>query len=99
MRQRNSESGAPSEGGSGVYTPVMSSDNFVGDGKAKACTSGFVGRKRHEKRLERLGRHTAAVVGDSDNDLIQVFPDGEGDTAIFSGGFEGIFEQIQKCLF
>ena len=30
-------------------TPVVSSDDLVGDGKAKARASGFVGRERHER--------------------------------------------------
>lgn len=71
--------------------PVMASPSPV--------PAGFAGGEGGKNRRERLGRPYRAVVGDADNQLIQIFSGGERHAAAFIRRFKGIFQKIQKGLF
>ena len=90
----------PAVGSRGDFNhSIMGLNNLPGNGKSKPCTAVFSGGEGGKNRRERLGRHTAAVVGDADNQLIQIFSGGERHAAAFIRRFKSIFQKIQKGLF
>ena len=98
MRQGDGENRSPSRGGTHLDLSVVSFDNLFGDGQSQTGAAGLVGGERRKESLQNLGRHAAAVIGDADNDLIQILPGRKGDAVIPGRGLEGILQKIQEGL-
>ena len=78
----------------GFNRPIMGLDNLLGDSQTQAGATGLAGSKGCKKHGKHIRRHSAAVIGDADNQLIQIFSGGERYASAPFDRFKGIFQKI-----